>query len=99
MTDNNNFYLPQIPTETIEEVRDYQSKNVPILEEWLNNDHKQYSYDNGYIIEEDLEGNIVEISKMTQEELDELLDISKELKKSLEPSIIRAERIKETGIH
>ncbi|KAK8886413.1 hypothetical protein M9Y10_041876 [Tritrichomonas musculus] len=99
MTDNNDFYSPLIPAEVIKEVRIYQSKNDPILEETLNNGHIQYSYDNGYIIEEDQEGNIVGFSKMTQDELDELLNMYKAIKKSLEPSIIRAERIKETGIH
>lgn len=69
------------------------------MEEYLDNGNIQYNYDNGYIIEENQEGNVVGILKMSPKKLERLLSENEKFKRSFEPFVIRARRIKETGIH
>lgn len=70
MTDNQNFYLPQILVETIEEVRDYQSKNI-LLDSIRAKDNKfvQNRYRDGTIVIQTIEGSIIDCYRMPYIEL------------------------------
>lgn len=94
-----NTHLPKLSPEVIEEIRIYQSKNRPIMEELLDYGCIQYNYSDGFVIEENNEGNIIRTAIMSKDRLESLLDTSRKLKESFEPSIIRAKKIKETAIH
>lgn len=99
MTDNKNFYLPQIPVETIEEMRDYQSKNRP-LETTRSADNKleQKCYRDGTVIIQTIEGSIIDCYRMPDIQLQKMIKRYDEACQILGNVATSARKLRSTGI-
>ena len=100
MSDNVNFYKPQISPELVEQVKVYRDKNRP-LESVISKDKKlwKHCYRDGIVIIETVESkNIIDYYNMPDDELQKMITRYDKAAKILKEVADSARKLRSTGI-
>ena len=100
MSDNVNFYKPQISPELVEQVKVYRDKNRP-LESVISEDKKLWHrcYRDGIVIVETVENkDIIDCYNMSDDELQKMITRYDKAAKILKEVADSARKLRSTGI-